>query len=400
MNKIRICLLFVALFAISFCLFSSAKAENPKKSIETLSPKVVAGVMVFDNREEAYELLDALSEFSDEEIYEWESKLGFRSMFGLMHEVEMNDEKYYQNYIDKGYSTDKIIEMLKSGDIERYSPFTRQLIAQGVLKSIVEKDGSMFLDVAIEPNFNLRFVNVDGFYAVDGKIYLQQKESLKIITDGDFAKIGELDNIVESNEAMQVEVMHMISQDNSKSDPTGTQYRGEIDIVEGTGDNGECWGCYQLYSVVRLTRYWIRSLSSGWSGQVELSVNNVTRKRNWWRQWYVVDDQKAIVNGSISRGQSVYVGCNGQEPEYSGQYGTNDRIVNREIFESIILYTHHTPVISSWCDPLTVGLADQYRMDLSAVHLEVEMDRPGDNYEPYILLDAVNCGSSEDIDMN
>lgn len=377
MKYLRIKTIIVTLL-LSVNIFAVTNVDNDLTNLT-----VKDGILCLESQEQADVLVKELNIMSNDELIEFEDSYGYRSLAGLLYLSEQEDEDYYSALLNKGLSEETILAMMNKGEINEYSDFTLELIGKGILAEFQSEAGTA-LDITIMPTNSLKLINEDGITSIGDEIYVYTDKGTIIITGGDFTKITEFKNTL-----------------NSKGNPPGpigdVKARGYVNIDGGDDWNCKSQGCVRLVSWLRLYKYWYFNENTGFKSKITLYLDNAGYKYSW-NKWRRQSDYTSKFNGAIHYGVNSGL-CNFSTGNYGTTYSVEeDGVGDYYDFEEWILKLHEGRT-----DCVIGGFIDDRKYTIfSDTYLYVELEpQNGENVHPTILINPTrNKNSWNDIEMD
>lgn len=192
MKKIGEILFFILAILITSCTKENLINNQLTEPIdEPKSLYVHNGILVFDSEETFNRTLEEINKMDDSERKNWEECLGFKSFNRAISEADKEQIAYQEKF--DNYSIEELEGLIKNGEIEEYSPLTKQYIDRGIIKMVIDNNN----EVSRVVNFPMysSLVNIDGLVAVGNEILLYTKSKFKLIKSLDFSKIEQLKSI-------------------------------------------------------------------------------------------------------------------------------------------------------------------------------------------------------------
>ena len=163
--------------------------ETIQKVVFQPSEKITisSGMMVFESEEAFQRSLDEFWRTPIHALVKWQEDIGFYSQSRHFYEVMIAEDK-----IDEQYEALPKHEQDKLSPEDRpTSPELVQALKEGHLKMVDDPEGE-YWDYGLWKVQYAPVANDDGFFKVANKIYMVDRESYRIIHDGDFNKVDKL----------------------------------------------------------------------------------------------------------------------------------------------------------------------------------------------------------------
>ena len=91
------------------------------------------------------------------------------------------------------YSKEEIENLLQSGEVDEYSPLTKEYINKGIIEIINDENNERYIDIKYPMYSSL--VNIDGFVVIGNEILQYTENKFKLIKSLDFSKLEQLKTI-------------------------------------------------------------------------------------------------------------------------------------------------------------------------------------------------------------
>ena len=191
----KIMLIALTLSAFGIYLTSCNKSDSILETVadSNVDQKftVENGMLVFESRENMDLTIVELRSLSIEDFNQWEIQTGVSTIYGAFNAVIAAEDA-----ISDYYESLPLDEQKKYRDMpEINSNLYKEMMDRGVIKIIQDNDGTSYFGYAVIDPSMAPILNLDGFVKMENKIYQYTNEGFKIILDGDFAKIPQLDAI-------------------------------------------------------------------------------------------------------------------------------------------------------------------------------------------------------------
>lgn len=177
--------LFLVITSLIMLLVNCKKEETYLKTNEHANAqsneiKVVDGMLHFENTKSLIKTNELLRAMSPEQRLEWSRKYNLKTQLIILDELDkaqtaFEDKKY------KGLDENITLEAMQNLNFEpEWCPEIKEYESSGMLKTKVEKDGSISFEVLNERHSVLGVVNEQGFVLVGDNIFLYSGEKIKL----------------------------------------------------------------------------------------------------------------------------------------------------------------------------------------------------------------------------
>jgi len=148
------------------------------------------GVLVFNNWAQVDSTVDYLNDKGENFIDQWEQNLGFVSLRKTFNQF-VDAETKMDVKLDKDFK-DKEKNITEEIFLQRHNPIVNKF--ENSVTLVTMKDGGKYYDMNINLNYDYLapLVNKNGIIAVDNIIYRFTMNDVRVIGDGDWAKLPEL----------------------------------------------------------------------------------------------------------------------------------------------------------------------------------------------------------------
>jgi len=244
MKKVRLSLILISailIFVGGMFLTSCDKTElvapNEKEGLEksveaeqeVKMPKVKKGILVFDNRQSANEYLNNF--VSNTKVYQkYEEGIGFKSVQTLYWEILDTQSDLYDKY-DAIYEANKNdLSKIENQSFEKYTDITKKYLASGFIsEEEIDVDGEKIerLELTTSAPYYAPILNMENLVVINDTIYQFNAGEMRMITDGDFSKIEQMQKASDTNLDEDIIVATEKSKSTTYSDVI--EYASDID---------------------------------------------------------------------------------------------------------------------------------------------------------------------------
>jgi uncharacterized membrane protein len=202
-------LFFVTLILLGIIFLQSCEKQIIEESdlisdVNDANYIVQDGYLVFKTFETFLNITDEISNLSDKERTEWETKIGFMSQRRIVNTIieeeikidEINEEKY------AGMNIENIDRD------EFHSTAYNYYINKGVIKIINKGTDDEYWDYSVFNRSFVNFINEDGLFAIGDTLYQATEKSLKAMTKTDLNNTYTLINAVEPDKKNNIFFLH------------------------------------------------------------------------------------------------------------------------------------------------------------------------------------------------
>lgn len=173
--------------------FNEPKEQNESSRIKVADVpdiNVKNNVLVFNNWAQVDSTVDYLNDKGENFIDQWEQNLGFVSLRKTFNQF-VDAETKMDVKLDKDFKG-KEKNITEEIFLQRHNPIVNKF--ENSVTLVIMKDGGKFYDMNINLNYDYLapLVNKNGIIVVDNIIYRFTMKDVRVITDGDWAKLPEL----------------------------------------------------------------------------------------------------------------------------------------------------------------------------------------------------------------
>jgi hypothetical protein len=266
-------LFFVTLILLGIIFLQSCEKQIIEESdlisdVNDANYIVQDGYLVFKTFETFLNITDEISNLSDKERTEWETKIGFMSQRRIVNTIieeeikidEINEEKY------AGMNIENIDRD------EFHSTAYNYYINKGVIKIINKGTDDEYWDYSVFNRSFVNFINEDGLFAIGDTLYQATEKSLKAMTKTDLNNTYTLINAVEPDKKNNIFFLH-----NETNLKTFAQSPGLI--PNHWVSDGKRRVKIEIYLAVRA--YWPSNMRYDFYHEVYVQC----QEKNWLGQW-------------------------------------------------------------------------------------------------------------------
>lgn len=261
-------------------------ANKKNKQIAVFDPAVnytlVNGVLSFESKADFDKVLSQIWLEELESVAIWEKQIGFQSLKSYFESIISAEEEVERKVLSLPVEEQKTY--LNSPQI--HSTVYKEAISKGIIKEVVDsEDGSEYWDYAMTDPSCAPLLSKDGLVMIEGKlVYFTNTRFVKVIKNGDFDKLSEIENINKNFEDDQFFVYDLVNQpvnnhkiecaSNSFTKTNNWQYPTSKKRVKAWVDGSSS---VYLYST---------SPCNGYRGQtVTFMLRLEAQKKNFWGKW-------------------------------------------------------------------------------------------------------------------
>jgi hypothetical protein len=176
------------------------------------APVMDHGMLTFQTREDLDRTLIQLNHLSFDEYEAWEKAHGLKTIYGEFNRIiaaedEVND--YYSSLPEEEQEYFRTQPEVHSKEYDAG-------LEDKIIKIVPDEHGGYFEYAVVDPAF-APVLNIDGLVRVADRIYQYTDDAVKIITDGDFAKIPDLIRHDGTENLKAITVFYLSGQNQAKS---------------------------------------------------------------------------------------------------------------------------------------------------------------------------------------
>jgi len=282
-NLAKIMLIALTLSAFGIYLTSCSQSDSILETVvdSNVDQKftVENGMLVFESREDMDLTLVELRSLSMEDFNQWETQIEVNTIYGAFNAV-IAAEDAISNY----YESLPLNEQKKYRDMpEVNSDLYKEMMDRGVIKIIEDNDGTSYFGYAVIDPSMAPILNLDGFVKMENKIYQYTNKGFKIILDGDFAKIPQLQAIKDTH--IDDTFVVSVEDENTNNEKAMTHNWS----VNNTDDDWEFDGNRRRYKVwldgQSYPQYGLTDTDCAKYIRVVHTVRTEAQRRNFWGKW-------------------------------------------------------------------------------------------------------------------
>jgi hypothetical protein len=194
MKNLSFIAILVAAFLINSCSLDDQNLA-PNKSLEQIlagrEMAVYNSMLTFRDKKTFDDLALDLSKREKDYIVGWEKRQpGFKSLYSIYEDVIVEEDKFLQQMVKK-YGEASEVTRAETG----YAAMTKKYLDNGAL--IINDDE--LLDMNVTVPYLAPLINAAGFVRVGDEVRQYKRDRVRIILDGDYGKMEDLENVKESN---------------------------------------------------------------------------------------------------------------------------------------------------------------------------------------------------------
>lgn len=234
------------------------------------------GILEFNSKEDMRKYLTAYQ--SNPSFYkEFEEKIDFKSLQTLYLEIIEEQVDYDDDREKKIIDNEINISTVKNEN--RYCDLVEQNIANGIIEKKIYKikgEENERIELTTSAPYYAPILNTDNLVIINDTIYQFNKNSLRMITDGDISKIEFLNNLSESDLDKKIIVATNTTKDYTNKHIVGTFI----------GKNGDSYHCKRIECLVYFD-VWEYQTSQGLWRYYSYNIGLYSSiKRIWgWTAW-------------------------------------------------------------------------------------------------------------------
>jgi hypothetical protein len=186
--------------------------------------EVTRGILNFKDRESLYLEIEKLNNLNRESLINWEQSKLFLSQESIYYQI--NDaEIILESELYSDYDENLSISELESLGVKVcHSSIYNKYLQSGLITETIADDGSMSFELSVLNPAMAVVLNIDGLVIVNDTIYQYNKNSVKILTDGDVNRLNELIDSKVTDKERDIIVLDYSYQ--SKSSHSWSKYSG------------------------------------------------------------------------------------------------------------------------------------------------------------------------------
>lgn len=158
---------------------------------------VQQGVLTFRDKQSFTDLLDKLKDKTSEQLNDWESQMGFKSLRALHEEAVAKEEVFLQEIAEKNPGNTTLTRRELG-----YTKFTTDFIRKGLF-NVNEFET---FDINVTAPHYAKIVNRDGVFRIGNSIIMPQNHMIKILKGGDVSKISMLRDATNSDDTKGIQI--------------------------------------------------------------------------------------------------------------------------------------------------------------------------------------------------
>ncbi len=176
---------------------------NPETSSSLKDPKVINGMLVFENIQQMISILDKHETLSDEDFVQQEINTykGFTSQRSIIIAIAKAENELSESYIN---AKDKLSKQAIKE--RRYSDLYKEKIQSGLIRQTEDENGYTSYRYSILRPYLASIANEDGFYAIGSTIFQITENSEKGWENGNFNNLSTLKLAKESDPENKISV--------------------------------------------------------------------------------------------------------------------------------------------------------------------------------------------------
>ena len=245
------------------------------QSFDINSVEVKNGMLVFKTRKDAQNYMKVcLAE--NNKLQQTEKQLGFKSVQTLYWEILDSQTKLHDEYEKTITTKEEAYAKYKAGEIKKYTDLTKKYLANGFIKEeIIEAEGEKMEHLKLTTSFPYyaTILNLENMVMINDTIYQFNPGEMKMITDGDFSKIKQMQNATNTN--LKEGIIVATNKTKDYHDSWQTSYKVDYSIG--------AWHC--IMSRLKF-EIWEYQTSQGLWRHFSYSKDILTFKRIWWSSSY------------------------------------------------------------------------------------------------------------------
>ncbi len=188
-------LIITTIFACQREEFTTELTQQVDYTNQVLKPvEMQHGMLAFASKENLDLRLIELNRLSFEEFKEWEKNLGIETQRGAFDRVAQAEEAISDYYESLPVEKQKIYRKMPVVHSELY----KEMLDRKIITIVKDADGSEYWDYAVSDPSLANVLNMNGFVKIGDWICQYTPEGFKIILDGDFNKIEQLQTITKN----------------------------------------------------------------------------------------------------------------------------------------------------------------------------------------------------------
>lgn len=341
MLKFRFTNLFVIALLVFFSACNTEKAQIQPGNDPAGLVQARNGLLVFRSYQDFIKIRQELSSASRQELDQWEAKFPAFASQRFIFESIVDDDLLHKSQVQKLPAGE--VDKLKSslGDDFYYG---KSVLANKALLAF--DDYGYSLSILGHDPYIEYFVNKDGLVQIGDSIFQYKENSIKIIRDGQYSKVAQLNDLQESSIESNVSVINVrrLDPESSKGSNLRTTFYNNTSCTGLTGGGGQRVIGQSIIGEKSTTDVYG---SLGYPGQLVFQPYAYFRAENQYHGLFGWETKRTAHLRIYATNVSYNI------REFSGSGITIDQGTNGELRTSIVAYVYGT---NNWYPGLAFAL--------------------------------------------